>query len=217
MIGCSTVLFKRSTVARFSFLTSEETRCTVYRLHFFVLCIKKNCLTPEKFGWMCSQDVPLSKFLWDCCWFCVDFPEVCVWPFWPPLSLCRWWAVWTPTPAGTVLRCGCRGPDKRSSRTWHPWSGSSWSSSTSRLATSPPESSSTETVSQRASSDRYFSPPVFCRALKSPAYCSLCCVLADWVTAVIIKTPLFTVGLTKKYVFCRIGWIIKLYLFCYML
>lgn len=68
--------------------------------------------------------------------------------------MCRWWAAWTLTRVVTVPRCVCRGPGRKSSRTWPPWSESSSSSSTNPRATSPHASSSTETACPRDSSDR---------------------------------------------------------------
>lgn len=66
----------------------------------------------------------------------------------------RWWAAWTLIPAGTVLQCGSRGPDRKLSRTWPPWCESFWFSSTNLPATNRPGSSSTGMECQRDSSDR---------------------------------------------------------------
>lgn len=67
----------------------------------------------------------------------------------------RWLVAWMPIPAGTVRQYGCSSTARKSFRTWLPWWGSCWSSSTSPPASSPPESSTIGMASLRASSTRW--------------------------------------------------------------
>lgn len=112
-----------------------------------------NSLTPKHYRFINSTP---GKWTVMCFWFLQwTVPFLKAFNFWLTLCFCRWWAAWTPTPAGTVRQCESRGPDRRSSRTWPLWCESSWSSSTNQPATSQPGSSSTGTECQRDSSDRY--------------------------------------------------------------
>lgn len=72
----------------------------------------------------------------------------------PASLIIRWQAAWMPTPAVTVLRCGCNDLGRRSLKTYPTWYVSCSSSSTSPPASSLPASSSTEMGFLKASYPR---------------------------------------------------------------